>query len=80
MKVLLSWLQEFAPVTGDPGEISDQLSELGLAVEGVTTVGAGLDGVVERGFSGYSRSSACSRAYVDRFCEVAGSVRRPSRA
>ena len=46
MKVLLSWLQEFAPVTGDPGEIGDQLSELGLAVEGVTTVGAGLDGVV----------------------------------
>ena len=46
MKVLLSWLQEFAPVSGDPGEIGDQLSELGLAVEGITTVGAGLDGVV----------------------------------
>jgi len=46
VKVLLSWLQEFAPVTGDPGEIGDQLSELGLAVEAVTTVGAGLDGVV----------------------------------
>ena len=46
MKVLLSWLQEFAPVSGDSGEIGDQLSELGLAVEAVTTVGAGLDGVV----------------------------------
>jgi len=46
VKVLLSWLQEFAPVSGDPGEIGDQLSELGLAVEAVTTVGAGLDGVV----------------------------------
>tara|TARA_B100001079_G_scaffold208271_1_gene182185 strand:+ start:578 stop:1207 length:630 start_codon:yes stop_codon:yes gene_type:complete len=46
MKVLLSWLQEFAPVAGDPGEIGDQLSELGLAVEAVTTVGADLDGVV----------------------------------
>ncbi|MDG2426817.1 MAG: phenylalanine--tRNA ligase subunit beta [Acidimicrobiales bacterium] len=46
MKVLLSWLQEFAPVYGDPVEIGDQLSGLGLAVEEMTAVGGGLDGVV----------------------------------
>ena len=46
MKVLLSWLQEFAPVDGAPAEIGDQLSGLGLAVEDVVTVGSGLDGIV----------------------------------
>ena len=46
MKVLLSWLQEFAPLCGDPVEIGDQLSGLGLAVEEMTVVGGGLDGVV----------------------------------
>ena len=30
MKVLLSWLQEFAPVNGAPEEIGNQLSDLGL--------------------------------------------------
>ncbi len=46
MKVLLSWLQEFAPVDGDPADISDQLSALGLAVESMSVVGEGLDGIV----------------------------------
>ena len=46
MKVLLSWLQGFAPVGGDPVEIGDQLSGLGLAVEEMTIIGGGLDGVV----------------------------------
>ena len=46
MKVLLSWLREFAPVEGDPVEIGDQLSGLGLAVEEMTIIGGGLDGVV----------------------------------
>ncbi len=46
MKVLLSWLREFAPVDGDPTEIGDQLSDLGLAVEEMTTIGGGLDGIV----------------------------------
>jgi phenylalanyl-tRNA synthetase beta chain len=46
MKVLLSWLREFAPIEGDPAAIADQLSDLGLAVEDVQTVGQGLDGVV----------------------------------
>jgi len=46
MKVLLSWLREFAPVDGDPVEIGGQLSDLGLAVEEMTTIGGGLDGIV----------------------------------
>ena len=46
MKVLLSWLREFAPVDGAPDEIGDQLSDLGLAVEEMTSIGGGMDGVV----------------------------------
>ena len=33
MKVLLSWLRDFAPIEGDPERIGEHLSDLGLAVE-----------------------------------------------
>jgi phenylalanyl-tRNA synthetase beta chain len=47
MKVLLSWLQEFAPgIDGDPSELGETLSALGLAVEEMTITGQGLDGIV----------------------------------
>ena len=47
MKVLLSWLQEFAPgIEGDPVELGETLSALGLAVEEMTSTGQGLDGIV----------------------------------
>lgn len=46
MKVLLSWLREFAPIEGDPDQIAAQLTELGMELESVATVGAGLDGIV----------------------------------
>lgn len=47
MKVLLSWLQEFAPgIDGDPVELGETLSALGLAVEEMTITGQGLDGIV----------------------------------
>ncbi len=46
MKVLLSWLREFAPIEGDPHWLADQLSALGLAVEGVELLGANLEGIV----------------------------------
>lgn len=47
MKVLLSWLQEFAPgIQGDPVELGEKLSALGLAVEEMTITGGGLDGIV----------------------------------
>lgn len=46
MKVLLSWLREFAPLEGSPDEIGALLTELGLPVEEQVTVGSALDGVV----------------------------------
>ncbi len=47
MKVLLSWLREFAPgIDGDPVELGEILSGLGLAVEEMTITGEGLDGIV----------------------------------
>ena len=47
MKVLLSWLQEFAPgIGGEPVELGETLSALGLAVEEMTITGQGLDGIV----------------------------------
>lgn len=46
MRVLLSWLKEFAPVGDDVDRISTELSDLGLAVESVERRGANLDGIV----------------------------------
>jgi phenylalanyl-tRNA synthetase beta chain len=46
MKVLLSWLREFAPIEGDPEVIGEQLSDLGMAVESLDRIGEGLDGIV----------------------------------
>ena len=47
MKVLLSWLREFAPdIDGDPERLAEVLSGLGLAVEELSHVGQGLDGIV----------------------------------
>ena len=47
MKVLLSWLQEFAPFpSDDPVALGDVMSDLGMAVESIERVGEGLDGIV----------------------------------
>ncbi len=46
MKVLLSWMQQFAPIEGDPAQLADTLTGLGLVVEDVSTVGTGLEGVI----------------------------------
>jgi phenylalanyl-tRNA synthetase beta chain len=46
VKVLLSWLQDFAPIEGDPIEIGEHLSDLGMAVEQLDRLGEGLDGIV----------------------------------
>ena len=46
MKVLLSWLREFAPIEGDPDQIAEQLTELGMELESVTRIGEGIDGIV----------------------------------
>ena len=45
MKVLLSWLREFAPIEGDPAEIGRQMSDLGMAVEEMVIMEP-LDGIV----------------------------------
>jgi len=46
MKVLLSWLREFAPIEGDPDEIAVQLTDLGMELESIERIGDGLDGIV----------------------------------
>ena len=47
MKVLLSWLREFAPFPpDDPVALGDVMSDLGMAVESVERIGEGLQGIV----------------------------------
>ena len=47
MKVLLSWLQEFAPFpSDDAAALGDVMSDLGMAVESIERIGEGLDGIV----------------------------------
>src|SRR5690606_9541614 len=46
MKVLLSWLREFAPIEGSADEVAAQLTALGMELESVAEGGRGLDGVV----------------------------------
>jgi len=46
MKVLLSWLREFAPIDAPVEQISHDLSMLGMAVEEEVRLGRGLDGIV----------------------------------
>jgi phenylalanyl-tRNA synthetase beta chain len=46
MKVLLSWLRDFAPFEGDPVALGEQMSDLGMAVESMDRLGEGLEGIV----------------------------------
>jgi phenylalanyl-tRNA synthetase beta chain len=46
MKVLLSWLRDFAPFEGDPIALGEEMSDLGMAVEELDRIGEGLDGIV----------------------------------
>ncbi len=46
MKVLLSWLRDFAPIDLDPEELGLVLGDLGMAVEEMDVLGEGLDGIV----------------------------------
>lgn len=45
MKVLLSWLREFAAIEGDPAKLADHMSDLGMAVEEMRVLPS-LDGVL----------------------------------
>ena len=46
MKVLYSWLRDFAPIELDPEELGHVMSDLGMAVEEMDVLGDGLDGIV----------------------------------
>jgi phenylalanyl-tRNA synthetase beta chain len=46
MRVLLSWLNEFAPIGDDAETLADEMSALGLAVEELVRVGSTVDGVI----------------------------------
>ena len=46
MKVLLSWMRRFAPIEGDPAELAAAMTDLGMVVESVETVGATWNGIV----------------------------------
>ncbi|MBK9178336.1 MAG: phenylalanine--tRNA ligase subunit beta [Acidimicrobiales bacterium] len=46
MRVLLSWLRELAPLDGDPAELAETMSDLGMTVESLERVGEGLGGIV----------------------------------
>ncbi|HVL06377.1 MAG TPA: phenylalanine--tRNA ligase subunit beta [Acidimicrobiales bacterium] len=46
MRVPLSWLRDFAPLTAPPADLAAALSGLGLVVEGMESFGAGLGDVV----------------------------------
>ena len=38
MKVLLSWMREFAPVEGEPESLAEAMTDLGMVVEHVQLV------------------------------------------
>ena len=46
MRVLLSWLHEFAPIGDDADTLADEMSALGLAVDDVVRVGTAVEGVI----------------------------------
>ena len=74
MKVLLSWLREFAPdIDGDPVGLGEKLSALGLAVAGPGVIAAipaapvalascvaALIGITLLARAGSSRGAACT--------------------
>jgi phenylalanyl-tRNA synthetase beta chain len=46
MKILLSWLNDYADFGDDAASLADALTQLGLAVEGIETLGESVPGVV----------------------------------
>jgi phenylalanyl-tRNA synthetase beta chain len=45
VKAPLSWLRDFAPITGSPLQLADRLNEIGLIVEGIAAPGRDIAGV-----------------------------------
>ncbi len=46
MKVLLSWMREFAPIDGAPEFLAETMTDLGMVVEEVSSTGPNWDGIV----------------------------------
>lgn len=46
MRVSLNWLRDYVPVEAAPEDLADTFADLGLEVDGVERIGAGLHGVV----------------------------------
>jgi len=46
MKVLLSWMREFAPIEGEPGFLAEMMTDLGMVVDEVSVTGQTWDGIV----------------------------------
>ena len=46
MKALLSWMQEFAPIAGEPSFLAEAMTDLGMVVEDVAETGPSWDGIV----------------------------------
>ncbi len=46
MRVLLSWMREFAPIEGEPAFLAEQMTDLGMVVEEVEATGQTWDGIV----------------------------------
>lgn len=46
MKVLLSWMREFAPIEGDPAVLAETMTDLGMVVESFGPTGPSWDGIV----------------------------------
>ena len=46
MRVPLSWIRDFAPITGDTPSLAQSMDELGLVVEDIIEIGEGLQDVV----------------------------------
>ena len=68
MRVPLSWLLDFAPIDASVKELAEAFSNLGLVVDGVEEIGAGLEGVVVAEVLGRRRHPDADRVqlvYVD---------------
>jgi phenylalanyl-tRNA synthetase beta chain len=46
VKVLLSWMRQFAPIEGEPGFLAETMTDLGMTVEATEVVGSRWDGIV----------------------------------
>ena len=66
MKLVLSWMREFAPIEGEAGFLADTMTSLGMAVESFEAVGADWNGII------VARVLGLLRAEFDRAMALCG--------